>query len=69
MLHMDKVTSYRSLESITDLKTFRVRPIDQPPYSPDLAPSGFYVLEKPKAAMAGQEFKSIEALPLAPRGS
>jgi hypothetical protein len=44
---------------------FRIRPIDHAPYSPDLAPSDFYLFGKLKGAFAGRELASTEELLLA----
>jgi hypothetical protein len=49
------------------LKKFRIRPIRHLPYSPDLAPSDFYLFRKLKGAFAGREFVSTDELPLAIR--
>jgi histone-lysine N-methyltransferase SETMAR len=65
ILLMDDATARRARESITCLKRFRPCPIDQPPYSPDLASSDFYLSEKLKGALVVQEFESTEELLLA----
>jgi hypothetical protein len=64
----DNDTPHLAWESITCLKKFRIRPIDYPPSSPDLAPSDFYLFGKLKGALAGQECESTEELLLMIRG-
>jgi hypothetical protein len=49
------------------LKKSRVRPIDLPPDSPDLASSEFHLLGNLKGALAGQEFDFTEQFLLAIR--
>jgi hypothetical protein len=69
MLHMDNAIHHRARESITDLTKCRIRPINHPPYCPDLVPSAFYLFGKLKGALAGQEFDSTEKSLLVIRGS
>jgi hypothetical protein len=69
MLHIGNATSPRARESITCLNTFRICPIEQSPYYPDLVPCDFFRFEKLKDALAGQEFKSTEEFFLAIRES
>jgi histone-lysine N-methyltransferase SETMAR len=54
MMHMNNVTPRRAREWITRLRKLRICLIDHPPYSPDLAPSGFYLFGKLKDALVGQ---------------
>jgi histone-lysine N-methyltransferase SETMAR len=67
MLHMDNARPHPAQWSITHLNTFRVHPIDHPPYSSDLAPSGFYLFGKLNGVLTGQKFESTEELLLAIR--
>jgi histone-lysine N-methyltransferase SETMAR len=54
MLHMDNASSHRTRESINCLDRFRIRPIDHPPSSPDMATSDFYLFGKLKEPWAGK---------------
>jgi hypothetical protein len=54
MLHMSNATPHRIGESITCLKKFRVRPINHPPYSLDLAPVAFIYLVSRRVLWAGE---------------
>jgi hypothetical protein len=36
--------------------------LPQPPYSPDLAPSDFFLIPKLKSTLKGDRFESIEAI-------
>jgi histone-lysine N-methyltransferase SETMAR len=40
------------------LRDLHYKLLEHPPYSPDLAPSGFYLLTKLKLFLAGQRFSS-----------
>jgi histone-lysine N-methyltransferase SETMAR len=60
VLHLDNASSHRARTSVECVKSFRIRPIDHPPYSPDLAPSDFYLFGKLKGTFAGREFASTE---------
>jgi transposase len=62
MLRMDNASPHRARGSCKCLKKFRIRPIRHPPYSPDLAPSDFYLFGKLKGAFAGPEFVSTDKL-------
>jgi hypothetical protein len=49
------------------VEKFRIRPIRHLPYSPDLAPSDFYLFGKLKGTFVEWEFVSTEELLLAIR--
>lgn len=67
MLHMDNANPHRARASLECLKKCRIRLIDHPPYSTDLAPSEFCLFGKLKWAFAGGEFAATEELLLAIR--
>jgi histone-lysine N-methyltransferase SETMAR len=62
MLQMDHASPHPARTSLECLKKFRIRSIDHPPYSPDLAPSDFHLFGKLKGTFAGREFASTEEL-------
>jgi hypothetical protein len=66
MLHMYHATPHRP--SLECLKTFRIRPIRHPSYSPDLTLYDCYFFGKLKGAFAGRALVSTEELLLAIRG-
>ena len=59
---MDNATPHRAKSTKSCFKTLRLREADHPPYSPDFAPSDFYLFGKLKGQMAGSEFESTEDL-------
>jgi transposase len=62
VVHMDNATPHRAKLTKSCFKTLRLREADHPSYSPDLAPSEFYLFGKLKGQMAGSEFESTEDL-------
>jgi hypothetical protein len=59
---MDNATPHRAKLTKSCFKTLGLREADHPPYSPDLAPSDFYLFGRLKGQMAGSEFESTEDL-------
>jgi histone-lysine N-methyltransferase SETMAR len=62
VVHMDNAAPHRAKLTKSRFKTLRLREADHPPYSPDLAPSSFYLFGKLKGQMAGGQFESTEVL-------
>jgi transposase len=54
ILHHDNTLAHNALS----VKTF----LEQPPYSPDLAPYNFFLFPKIKSALKGTCFESIDAV-------
>jgi hypothetical protein len=50
------------------LRDLRYELLENPPYSPDLAPSDFYLFPKPKIVLAGQRFSSNQEATAAVEG-
>lgn len=62
ILHDDNVPSHRAT-IVTEYKAkHSINTIDQPPYSPDLAPSDFFLFPKLKLPLRGRRFETIEAI-------
>jgi hypothetical protein len=59
---MDNATPHGPKLTKSCVKPLRLREADHPPYSPDLAPSDFYLFGKLEGQMAGSEFESTEDL-------
>lgn len=62
VIHMDNATPHRAKEAKVFASKNRLTMAPHPPYSPDLAPSDFYLFGKVKHALQGQEFESEEKL-------
>jgi histone-lysine N-methyltransferase SETMAR len=62
VVHMDNATPHRAKLTKSRLKPLRLREAYHPPYSPDLAPSDFYLSGKQKGQMTASEFESPEHL-------
>jgi len=50
------------------LRDLHYEMLEHPPYSPDLAPSEFYLFPKPKLFLAGQRFSSNQEATAAVEG-
>lgn len=60
ILHDDNAPSHRAL-IVREYKTKNlINTIEQPPYSPDLAPCDFFLFPKLKLPLRGRRFESIE---------
>jgi len=60
ILHDDNAPSHRA-HVVTEFKTKNsINTIDQPPYSPDLAPADFFLFPKLKLPLRGHRYESIE---------
>jgi transposase len=68
VVHMDNATPHRAKLTKSCFKARRICEADHPPYSPDLAPSDFYLFGKLKGQMVGSEFESTEDLLATIRG-
>jgi histone-lysine N-methyltransferase SETMAR len=60
ILHHDNAPAHKvfSIKQCLAKKSFRE--IDHPPYSPDLAPNGFWLFPKMKCALKGPRFQHTE---------
>jgi histone-lysine N-methyltransferase SETMAR len=61
-VHMDNASPHRSKQTTEFMRKSRLISAPHPPYSPDLAPSDFYLFGKVKDLLKGQEFNSAEEL-------
>jgi hypothetical protein len=57
MMHMDIASLHGSKERLTYMKEFVFRPVSHPPFSPDLAPSGFYLFGTIKGRPRGRSIQ------------
>ncbi|KAJ4443454.1 hypothetical protein ANN_05123 [Periplaneta americana] len=62
VLHHDNVPAYRSLLVSEFLAQHKIPVLPQPPYSPDLAASDFYLFSKVKSLLKGRRFASAEEM-------
>jgi hypothetical protein len=60
VVHIGNSTPQRAKVTKSCFKTLPLREADHLPYSPDLAPSDFYLFAKLNGQMAGNEFESPE---------
>ena len=58
----DNAPAHTSAIVTAFLKKEKVTVLPHPPYSPDLAPSDFFLLSKLKAFLAGRKYQSQQAL-------
>jgi len=56
----DNAPSHTSAVALAKIHELRFEQLDHPPYSPDLAPSDFFLFPKLKVALRGQRFSSNE---------
>ena len=61
MLQHDNAPSHSSF-LVRELAEHATNVLPQPPYSPDLAPSDFFLFPKLKSELKGCRFESIEAI-------
>ena len=62
VVHMDNATPHRSKETQTYGAQNKLRFCEHPAFSPDLAPSDFYLFGKVKNALKGSEFQCEQEL-------
>ena len=62
ILHHDNAPAYSSLLVRDVLAKTNTTVMPQPPYSPDLAPSDFFLFPKLKKPMKGHRFSTIEEI-------
>jgi len=62
VLHQDNVLAHNALSVKMFLTKHKITVFEHPLYSPDLAPSDFFLLPKIKSALRGTRFKSIDAV-------
>jgi transposase len=59
-LHQDKAPAHNALYVKQFLANKNITVLEHPPYSPDLAPSDFYLFPKIKSVLIGTHFVSVE---------
>jgi histone-lysine N-methyltransferase SETMAR len=59
---MDNASPHGSKQTTDFLSSLRLISAPHPPYSPDLAPSDFYLFGKVKHLLMGNKFESTEAI-------
>jgi len=62
IIHHDNALAHRSIEVPQFLAKNNMTLIPHPPYSPDLAPSNFFLFPKLKLQMKGRRFDTIEEI-------
>lgn len=60
LFHQDNAPSHTSTVAMAKIHELRFELLDHPPYSPDLAPSDFFLFPQLKTALGGQRFLSNE---------
>jgi len=60
LFHQDNAPSHTSVVAMAKIHELRFELLDHPPYSPDLAPSDFFLFPHLKIAVGGQRFSSNE---------
>jgi len=58
IFHQDNAPTHKSVLALGKLRDLHYELLEHPPYSPDLAPSAFYLFPKLKLFLAGQHFSS-----------
>jgi histone-lysine N-methyltransferase SETMAR len=58
IFHQDNAPAHKSVFAMGKLRGMQYELLEHPSYSPDLAPSDFYVFPKLKLFLAGQHFSS-----------
>jgi len=56
VFHQDNAPAHKSVLAIGKLRDLHYELLEHPPYSPDLAPSDFFLFPKLKLFLAGQRF-------------
>lgn len=62
ILHQDNAPAQSALSVKTFLAKRNIPILDHPPYSPDLAPSDFFLFPKVKSALKGTRFETFKAV-------
>lgn len=60
LFHQDNAPSHKSKIAMAKIQELRFELIEHPPYSPDLAPSDFFLFPRLKTWLGGQRFLSNE---------
>jgi len=63
LLHHDNATDHAALLTRRFLTDNNMTVVPQPPYSPDLAPSNFFLFPKLKMKFKGRRFHTLEEIP------
>ncbi|GFT70950.1 putative DD34D transposase [Trichonephila clavipes] len=58
LLHQDNAQCHKSMKSMTKLHELGFELLLHPPYTPDLAPSDFFLFSDLKRMLAGQKFRA-----------
>jgi histone-lysine N-methyltransferase SETMAR len=58
IFHQDNTPTYKSVLAMGKLRDLHYELLEHPPYSPDLAPSVFFLFPKLTLFLAGQRFSS-----------
>jgi len=58
LFHQDNAPCHKSMKTMAKLNELRFELLTHPPYSPDLAPSDFFLFSDLKRMLAGKKFKS-----------
>lgn len=61
-IHMDNAPAHRARQTVRCLAECGFEALPHPPYSPDLAPSDFYLFGRVKSRLRGRHFESAGAL-------
>jgi len=56
LLHQDNATVHTTAVAMTAIRECGLELLSQPPYSPDLAPSGYHIFRSLKDSLRGQSF-------------
>jgi transposase len=62
MLHHNNVLAHASLLIRSYLAKHQISVVPHSPYSPDLAPAGFFLFPKLKTTLKGRRFQTIEEI-------
>jgi histone-lysine N-methyltransferase SETMAR len=62
IFHQDNAPAHKSVLAMRKLRDLHYELLQHPPFSPDLAPSDFYLFPKHKIFLAGQRFSSNQEL-------
>lgn len=60
LFHQDNAPAHTSIVAMAKIHELRFQLLDHPPYSPDLAPSDFFLFTNLKTALGGQRFLTNE---------
>lgn len=65
LLHHDNAPAHNALSIRQFLAERNIAVLDQPPYSPDLAPCDFFLFPKLKEVIKGTHFSDVETIKMA----